>query len=216
MLAGVNGAGKSSVVGASVRAKGGDYYNPDEAAKSICAVNPGMSPAEANGAAWRVGTRLLQRATSEGRDFTIETTLGGNTITRLLKVAMDAGVDVHGVYVGLQSPELHIARVRARVALGGHDIPAQKIRKRYDTSRQHLIEILPRLASLDVYDNSVETPPEQEPPLLVPVLRMEDGVIVEMQAPTSVPEWAKPIVMAAIKIQRDFAEQQDDPPRHSR
>ena len=31
-------------------------------------------------------------------------------------------------FVGLSSPELHMARVRSRVARGGHDIPEEKLR----------------------------------------------------------------------------------------
>jgi predicted ABC-type ATPase len=63
-------------------------------------------------------------------------------------------------YVGLSSPELHIARVRARVAKGGHDIPEPRIRERYDASRLNLIRLLPRLSELWVYDNSVEADPD--------------------------------------------------------
>ena len=48
VLAGVNGAGKSSVAGAYIRQKGGDYYNPDEFTRSLLAQNPGLAPAEAN------------------------------------------------------------------------------------------------------------------------------------------------------------------------
>jgi len=210
VLAGVNGAGKSSVVGESVRDRGGAYFNPDEATKRFLEANPDMSQADANSAAWLQGKRLLQWAISEGLAFAFETTRGGATITNLLNDAMNAGMEVHVVYVGLQTAELHIARVRARVARGGHDIPEQKIRERYDKSRQHLIELLPRLASLDVYDNSIETPPKQAQPNLLPILSMEHGEIIHMATPHSVPEWAKSIVMTAITIQRDSTKRQAD------
>ncbi|CAN5853822.1 hypothetical protein BH11GEM2_BH11GEM2_35690 [soil metagenome] len=200
MLAGVNGAGKSTVVGENLRAQGGEYFNPDEATKNILAANPGSSLAEANSTAWGQGTRLLQHAITNGLDYTFETTLGGTTIVRMLGDAIDTGLQVHVAYVGLQSPEMHIARVRARVARGGHDIPEEKIRERYDKSRQHLIEVLPRLSSLDLYDNSIESPPEQARPELRPLLRMEDGKIVYLDPPLSIPDWAKPVVMAAMKI----------------
>ena len=48
VLAGVNGAGKSSVAGAYIRAAGGDYYNPDEFTRSLLRSNPGLDPAAAN------------------------------------------------------------------------------------------------------------------------------------------------------------------------
>ncbi|HWS90974.1 MAG TPA: ZTL protein, partial [Mycobacterium sp.] len=48
VLAGVNGAGKSSIGGAAIRAAGGDYYNPDEAARALMVANPGLGQPEAN------------------------------------------------------------------------------------------------------------------------------------------------------------------------
>ena len=199
VLAGVNGAGKSSVVGENVRARGGVYFNPDEATRSILAANPGSSLAEANSAAWNQGRRLLQQAITNRLNYTFETTLGGTTIVGMLGEAVDVGLQVHVTYVGLGSPELHVARVRARVARGGHDIPEAKIRERYVNSRENLVKILPRLSSLDVYDNSAETPPQQARPELRPLLRMEDGKIVQLVPPASIPDWAKPIIMAAMK-----------------
>src|SRR6267142_1446654 len=62
VLAGVNGAGKSGIGGASLRSFGGEYYNPDEAARALMAANPALSQVEANGAAWHQGRRLLARS----------------------------------------------------------------------------------------------------------------------------------------------------------
>jgi predicted ABC-type ATPase len=53
VLAGVNGAGKSSIGGAAIRASGADYYNPDEAARELMVTQPGLTLAEANAAAWQ-------------------------------------------------------------------------------------------------------------------------------------------------------------------
>jgi predicted ABC-type ATPase len=201
VLAGANGAGKSSIVGATVRASGADYFNPDEAARKITDANPGISQAEANGQAWFAGRRLLERAISERLDFALETTLGGGTITRLLEQALDAGIEVRVWYSGLSSPELHIERVRARVARGGHDIPEADIRRRYDRGRLNLIGLLPRLAELRVHDNSKEADPHQgfapEPKL---VLHLDRGRIMNPGDLPGTPAWAKPIVSAAMKL----------------
>jgi predicted ABC-type ATPase len=51
VLAGVNGAGKSSIGGATIRASGADYFNPDEAARKLIAANPGLDQTKANAAA---------------------------------------------------------------------------------------------------------------------------------------------------------------------
>jgi predicted ABC-type ATPase len=199
VLAGVNGAGKSSVAGAAVRATGGEYFNPDEATARILAANSGVTLSVANAAAWAMGKRLLERAIAEHLDYAFETTLGGSTITRLLEAAPDAGLEVHMRYVGLVGAELHISRVRSRVAAGGHDIPEAKIRERYDHSRRNLIRLLPRLTELTVFDNSVEAPPmlgrRPEPRLL---LHTRSGTLYETAPLESIPAWAKPIVMAAL------------------
>src|SRR5690625_4140208 len=131
VLAGVNGAGKSSIVGATIRDMGGAYYNPDEAAREIRAANAGLGQTAANAAAWEQGRKLLERAIDQGLDFTFETTLGGNTIPGLLAEAAGRGVEVYVFYVGLDSADAHIERVRQRVRAGGHDIPEADIRRRY-------------------------------------------------------------------------------------
>ena len=183
------------------RAKGADYFNPDEAAGRIRRAKPQLSEAEANSQAWNQGTRLLQRAIAEQLSFAFETTLGGNTIPALLSSALSAGLEVRVWYVGLSSVELHIARVRARVEKGGHPIPEQKIRERFDRSRLNLIRLLPRLTELLVYDNSNEADPDAgERPEPILLLHMASGKIIDSCDLHSIPEWAKPILATALKI----------------
>jgi predicted ABC-type ATPase len=200
VLAGTNGAGKSSIAGAMLLRQRVEYFNPDEAARRIRAANPGISQTQANGAAWHEGKRLLERAIAERLDFAFETTLGGRTITALLERAAARGFEVRIWYVGLNGPELHIARVRARVAKGGHDIPEPRIRERYDASRLNLIRLLPSLSELWVYDNSKDADPDAgmapEPRL---VLHVRHGAVVGPRDLARTPEWAKAIVAAVIK-----------------
>lgn len=201
VLAGVNGAGKSSIAGAAFRDNGTDYYNPDEAARALKAANPGLSQTQANSTAWHRGRDLLERAIAGGLDFAFETTLGASTIPRLLIGAAGQGTEVHVWYAGLATPELHIARVRARVARGGHDIPEEAIRRRFGHSRLNLIMLLPVLASLRVYDNSAEADPAVgRLPQPLQVLHMARGRILNPQDLPQVPDWAKPIAAAAMKI----------------
>ncbi len=100
-------------------------------------------------------------ALAESLDFAFETTLGGTTITRLLEKALASKIEVRIWYVGLEGVERHIARVRARVEAGGHDIPDEKIRERYIRSRLNLIRLMPKLTELRVYDNSEEADPRR-------------------------------------------------------
>jgi len=201
VLAGVNGAGKSSIGGAMFRESGADYYNPDEAAKLLIAANPGLEQTKANAAAWRQGKRLLERAIHERLDFAFETTLGGSTMTHLLEEAASKGFELRIWYVGLARPEDHVARVAQRVSQGGHDIPEDAIRRRWRHSRQNLIGLLPVLTELRVYDNSRDADPDAgRPPEPTLVLHLAGGDIVGPPDLSATPQWAKPIVAAALKL----------------
>lgn len=201
VLAGVDGAGKSSIGGATVRQHGGEYFNPDEAARGLREKDPTLTQADANSAAWRQGVRLLKRAIEARLEFAFETTFGGHTITGLLTQATERGIDVHIWYVGLSSQELHIERVQARVSQGGHYTPEHDIHRRYEHSRLNLIALLPHLTTLHVYDNSVDADPAAgRTPKPTPVLHMEHGRILGPPDLASTPNWAKPIVASALKL----------------
>ena len=224
VLAGTNGAGKSSIGGATIRAHGANYFNPDEASASIRRNQPHLSTTQANSAAWHEGKRLLEHALAKRLDYNFETTLGGNSFARLLKQAAEAGFEVRIWYVGLASPELHLSRVRARVQNGGHDIPEADIRRRFDQSRQQLILLLPKLTELRVYDNSMEAAPQagQAPsPQLVLHWQSNGSGQGKLLAPNPdtlihTPQWAKPILAAAfhqLSMTPAFAADQVPPPK---
>lgn len=200
VIAGTNGAGKSSLQGGRLLRLGTPHFDPDQAARRIRRANPWISQSEANSAAWHEGRRLLETAIRETLSFAFETTLGGRTITALLEAGLRSGMEVRVWYVGLASPELHIQRVRSRVAAGGHDIPDAKIRERYNRSRLNLIQLLPRLIELQIFDNSNDADPRQgtitEPRHILHVLR---GRIESSCELSLTPEWAKPLVAAALR-----------------
>jgi predicted ABC-type ATPase len=200
VLAGTNGAGKSTIAGAMFVRHGAEYFNPDEAARLIQSANPGITESQASSAAWHEGRRLLERAIADRRSFAFETTLGGHTITALLDRVLTEGIEVRIWYVGLASPELHIARVRARVARGGHDIPEDRIRERYNRSRLNLIHLLPNLTELRVYDNSREADPFRGiTPKPAFLLHVAHGAARSWCDLALAPAWAKPILAAALR-----------------
>jgi predicted ABC-type ATPase len=166
VIAGVNGAGKSSVAGTALRQSGGEYFNPDEVTRAILSAAPGLSDDKANGRAWAEGRQRLEAAIRDHAEYAFETTLGGRTITNLLFEAMDSGLEVAVFFVGLASADMHLARVRSRVVAGGHDIPEAKIRQRYTSSMANLVHLAPRLTVLRVFDNSTDADPKlgQRPP----------------------------------------------------
>lgn len=202
VLAGVNGAGKSSVGGALLRQHGLDWFNPDTYARELVR-EVGMDIQEANVRAWEYGKRSLEAAIANRSNHAFETTLGGKTISGLLATASETHSIVM-LYCGLASPELHIARVALRVAHGGHHIADEKIRERWSTSRLNLIKLLPSLSRLQVFDNSIDVEAGQaigDPAL---VLDFKDGEVLvpdasDQAAMGAVPPWARPIVEAALK-----------------
>jgi predicted ABC-type ATPase len=202
VLAGVNGAGKSSVGGAMLQEHGLTWFNPDAFSRELIA-RSGVSKDIADSNAWAYGKACLEAAIANGTDFAFETTLGGNTIARLIGEAA-ATHDIIMIFWGLDSVERHIERVRLRVRYGGHDIPEERIRKRWVSARQNLIALLPRLAQLQVFDNSQEAAPGADIPEPVLVLEMKDRRVLypgrdDAESLRATPEWAKPIVEAAIR-----------------
>jgi predicted ABC-type ATPase len=200
VAAGTNGAGKSSLVGEFLAGQDSAYFNPDLFARRL--IDQGWDVAEANAHAWKTGVNGLRRAIARNDDFSFETTLGGSTLAQLLHSALEAGRDVIILYVGLSSPELHIARVRERVRRGGHDIPEGDIRRRYTASLANLVSFLGKATEVHVFDNSAESPEGLPQSRLVFRMRgrklVEPAVEVLLENP---PDWAKPIIAAAIRMQ---------------
>jgi len=204
VLAGVNGAGKSSVGGHLLAEHGLTWFNPDSYARALMARHP--VPLEAaNAHAWQFGREQLEEAIATGSNFAFETTLGARTIPDLL-IKASATHDVTMWYCGLASVELHLRRVQARVSSGGHDIPEARIRERWTGSRRNLIRLLPYLARLQLFDNSAEAAPGKpiRPPILL--LEMSMGRImspdpIDPRQLADIPDWAQPVLEAAIRLQ---------------
>jgi predicted ABC-type ATPase len=203
VLAGVNGAGKSSIGGnVMLRRAGLSWFNPDHYTRLL--VEAGVRPDEANARAWQHGVDLLDEAVAHRHSHAMETTLGGQTMTQ--KIADAARThDVLVWYCGLASAEQHIARVTAWAAAGGHDIPQDKIGERWVQAPLNLIALMPHLGELRVFDNSAQAAPGSPVADPVPLLHVRSG---QVQFPATVqdlertPDWAKPIVMAARQLSK--------------
>jgi predicted ABC-type ATPase len=205
VLAGVNGAGKSSIGGHLLQRDGLTWFNPDTFAREFKAAT-GCDQETANGHAWQEGMRRLDEAIAKGMNHAFETTLGGKTVTAKLLAATKSH-DVLIWFCGLLSPELHIARVKARVSAGGHPIPEGKIRERYPLAQLNLIKLMPHAAYIKVYDNSAEATTDGAVPDPLLVLEMENGRVIspvpdDLKALQLTPEWTKPILEAALRSTR--------------
>ena len=204
VLAGVNGAGKSSIGGHLLEQAGLAWFNADTFARELKAAT-GCDQETASAHAWTESVRRLDAALAKGLNHAFETTLGGKTIaTKILEATRTHDVLIW--FCGLSSPELHITRVNARVAAGGHPIPEEKIRERYPQAQLNLIKLMPHVAHLQVYDNSTEAAADGTVPDPLLVLEMENGQLItpsqdDVKVLQNVPEWTKPILEVALRVQ---------------
>jgi len=147
MVAGPNGAGKSSFYELFLSDLGLPFVNADLIAESV-----GLEPYDAARAAALVRERFVHL----GASFIAETVFSdpvGDKL-QLLRDATNAGFEVTLVYIGLESVPLAQARVSARVANGGHDVPDEKISARYPRSLLNLKAAIPIVPDVRVHENS--------------------------------------------------------------
>lgn len=148
IVGGPNGAGKSTLTRtAGLR---GHLIDSDAIAKAI-------NPANPESASISAGREALRRADdyiSKRLDFVQESTLSGGSALRLIATAKAAGYEIDLRYVGLPASEVSQARVAARVASGGHNIPVEDIDRRYGRSMAALSAVLAIVDTATLYDNA--------------------------------------------------------------
>lgn len=151
VFAGNNGSGKSTIrnliidrIGISVN------IDPDALARGIDPIHPERRRVSAG----KEAIRLARNCIHYGRDFSIETTLAGGNVIRLMRNAKANGFEISMFYVGLGDYHLNIKRVANRVKNGGHHIPTEDIIRREHTSIQNLLFHLKLIDHLIVIDNS--------------------------------------------------------------
>ena len=147
VYAGPNGSGKSTFI--SHLGHTGEYTNADDVVAST-----GMSNMDA---AKFVDEKRYQ-AIKEGRDFTFETVLSSTYKMDLLRTAKQQGYFIKCFFILTKDPNLNVARVKARVLQGGHDVDSDKIKERYFRSLANIKELLELCDILHVYDNTLSEP----------------------------------------------------------
>ncbi|WFU07401.1 zeta toxin family protein (plasmid) [Rhizobium sp. CB3171] len=147
ILAGPNGSGKTSAFG-KLNLEG-EYINADEIAGTLTS---GGSKSIERQAAELALQRIAEKISK--RSFIFETTLSSQQSIRLMRDAKAAGFKVDLYYVILDTVERSIERVKFRVALGGHDVPEDAIRRRYKGSLRHLPQAIALTDEAVIADNS--------------------------------------------------------------
>jgi predicted ABC-type ATPase len=157
IVAGPNGAGKTTFA---------REFLPREADCPVFInadlIAAGLSPFRPEAAAVRAGRLLLTEIATrvERREsFAFESTLSGRSYARSIPRWKTMGYHIKIIFLSLPTVEIAIARVAARVAQGGHDVPAATIRRRFKGGYVNFTGIYRPLADAWVlYDNSGETP----------------------------------------------------------
>ena len=152
VLAGPNGAGKSTYFKIYLRSAGMLSVNADEITRRIDIPNP-----EAARAADGIRAELLRSKVS----FITETVFSDPYGAKLqfLRDALAAGYEVRLIFIGLSSAVLSEARVIARVRAGGHDVPSERLSRRYEQSLKNLRAALEFVPDVTVFDNSSAADP---------------------------------------------------------
>src|SRR6266542_67766 len=152
VLAGPNGAGKSTAAPYLLRDAFAvhEFVNADVIAQGLS----GFDPASVSVAAGRLMLNRLDELAADRVSFAFETTLASRTFAPWLRSQLQAGYAVHLVFLWLESEELAVARVQRRVALGGHSVPEEVVRRRYAAGLRNFFGLYrPLVSTWQVYDN---------------------------------------------------------------
>ena len=162
MFAGPNGSGKSTINAAILKDPEfgfvGEYINADDIAKSLKVSMPDATDRERNIEAANQAEQRRLEALKNHRSFAFETVMSTPEKVALLTSAKAAGYDVTLVFVTTNNPELNVARVANRVALGGHAVEPEAIRQRYASTMQLLPCALEHADNAILVDNSASQP----------------------------------------------------------
>ena len=129
IISGCNGAGKTTASYTMLpeMLECSEFVNSDEFAKGLSPFQPEKAAIQAS----RYMILKIRYLLKRQLDFGIETTLATRTLMKTVRIAQAAGYTVTLLYFWLNSPELAVERVAARVEKGGHNIPEETIRRRY-------------------------------------------------------------------------------------
>ncbi|MEE3463960.1 Predicted ABC-type ATPase [Bacteroidales bacterium WCE2008] len=138
IISGCNGSGKTTASYAMLpeMLKCSQFVNSDEFAKGLSPFNPDMASVQAS----RYMLLKIRYLLDRKADFAIETTLATRSLLKMVQKAQEAGYNVTVLFFWLNSQELAIERVKARVLAGGHNIPEDVIRRRYIAGLRYFFE----------------------------------------------------------------------------
>ena len=145
-----------------------EFVNSDEFAKHL---SP-FAPESAYITASRLMLRKVNYLFDKREDFCIETTLATRSLLKMVHNAQQKGYYVTILYFWLNSPDMAVERVAARVRAGGHDIPEETIRRRYTVGLSYFFHTyMPECDKWILADNS-------DPPFQIVAEGSKKGLLI--------------------------------------
>ena len=157
IIAGPNGAGKTTFAGQYLLHEAGcpEFINADLIARGLSPYDPADRAFEAG----RIMLGRIRECAAAGRSFAFETTLSSTGYARLIPRWQAAGYFVLLHFITLPSPEVALARIRSRVAQGGHDVPEAVVKRRYSRGLRHFELVYRKMVDRwALYENSGPAP----------------------------------------------------------
>jgi predicted ABC-type ATPase len=157
ILAGPNGAGKTTFANEflPIEAKCLNFINADMIAQDLSSFRPEKMAIEAG----RLMIERIVECVRKNESFAFETTLSGKGYIKKIVDWKNIGYEIIIYFLKLPSVEFAIERVKLRVSRGGHNIPEQDIRRRFQRSLVNFNMFYKQLAdSWIVFDTSAKIP----------------------------------------------------------
>ena len=158
LLAGGNGAGKTTFYRLQLEPLGMPFVNADVLAKQLHPDQPEQHSYEAARLAEAIRLRLLQ----DGRTFCFETVFSHPSKIDFVANAKALGYEIVLVFIHLEQTQLNLARVAQRMSEGGHAVPDEKVKARIPRVLQLIKQVLPLCDQASILDNSRADNPFQQ------------------------------------------------------
>ena len=147
IVGGVNGVGKTSFIGVfkELLPNIGEIIDPDRITL------------EMGGDAFagcKTALKRIRKCIDNRFDFLQETTLSGHKTEATAKEVKELGYHTHLIYIGLDTVEESLRRIKNRVCRGGHDIPRNDVIRRFQNRWEAVARVLPYCDEAEFYDNN--------------------------------------------------------------
>ena len=195
MIAGPNGSGKTTLT-ERLRAAGfdlGEYINADDISVGLAG-----DSADVSREAQRLAEERRQSCLARGVSFSFETVMSHPSKIALLHQARALGYFIQLFFVGVEDPRINVDRVAQRVALGGHDVPIDRIIHRYERTMALLPEAIHASDRTVLFDNSHSDHDGGAVfALIAEATRSQEGDL-QVGFPGNLPAWSIAPIMAAM------------------